>query len=389
MRLGIVGAGTCSYLPALEKAGFTVSWKQEFDGIARRIQRENGHSSTFRIPEIRDRVDAMLFFRFGEREKQLVALEKPRIFLVESEGTPSLEGLPYDAINATLNSARFFTAHARTRNYTFCVRTNENPEPDFDRLLSRLYAEQRRVCYGMRDKCSDVSEFVLIRPSKKGGRSVFKSLHPCPEIDGRATMALREFRPHPCDSALPAQARILREDQMLAILGLEGLKRPRSVSARAFFRACGKSLDAELAFVLSECLLGLLQGPKGAERDPVMRGVYEEQTMFRKSAMAFVTGAASPSSVPSLASSMAIDVVQYPRLELVYKHGRNTKTDAVFDELAGTKLLSGMETTIKERKRKTRGFDRVCWAFEHKVFRSKTLLSQHLSQHCKPLPAQP
>lgn len=362
MKAAVVRAGTGSCINGFERADFKVLWSQEVNGVARQIQRENHHRSYFRLPADRERADVLFFLGFSSSDNEILRLDKPRAFLIESEEIPGLVSKDYDLLTVTVNSSRFFSAHARIRNYTFGVRTTENEAPPFDEVLQLLTEHTRDTCRGMLESCEDLGQYVLITPYRKSGRMVYKSIHPCPEIHARAGKNLISFEPHPSDSATQSEAKILREDQLLRILNLTGLRKPRTMTRQCFFKWAGKSLDPDLAELLGRCLKSLLGVENGGPpRDPVMHGSCASQALFHKSAMAFVTGANTLNEAVRAAERLGIEVVESPRITMTYVQGSVLPTDLLFNQLVGKRLATGITTVIKERRSKAGGFDRVSW----------------------------
>lgn len=360
MKAAVIRAGSGSCLSGFTRAGFNIVWSQEVDGSARQIQRENDNRSFFRIPQDRERADVLFFVGFRSTDNDLLRLDNPRGFLIESEELPDLITEDYDLLTVTVNSSRFFSSHARIRNYTFGVKTTENEAPPFVNVLQLLSEHSMDNCRGMSDSCDDLSQNVLITPYRKSGRMVYKSIHPCPEIHARAGKKLTCFEPHPCDSALQSEAKMLREDQLLRILNLTSLKKPRTMTRQCFFKWAGKSLDPDLAELLGRCMKSLIgQENRPATRDPVIHESYAPQVSFNKSAMAFITGANTPSEAIRAAEGIGIEVVESPRITMRYKQGSVLPTDLIFNQLAGKRLAPGTTTTINERRSKAGGFDRV------------------------------
>lgn len=380
MRLAIIGTGTGSSLDGWKRAGFELAWAHEDDGVARRIQKANGYNSLFRFPQDEKATQAVVFLdrtTLGARERRLIEFENPLCFLVETTKALDLDAMPYSVLGIRLNSSRFYSAHARIRKYYFCLRS-DLPSTALESVRERVIQACKFQCKGMRQVCPSVGEFVLMSPRRAGGRTVYNSLHPCPQVHSRSGQQPRHHRPHPCDSTTQGNARVLRQDQIVDILNLKGLKRPQSVSVSLFLKWCGKSMDEDLACLLGQCLSGLIPNVvAGAMRRPFYTGIYKDEARFRAGAVAFVTGAPELSVALQVAKRKGIKIINGSLVALTYIQGSRDDTDRVFVDLARVvSLPSGTVTTIKEHRNKSLEFDSVQWSLGDKIAKTrKQLLS--------------
>lgn len=380
-------SGSGSALPGWEKAGFKVAWASDPEGPPRRIQRINGRKCHSSAPINRPNVDFFVSYvgQSNQRIKkayEMIREDNPPVFMIESE-FPINEKISskYDMISFSLNSSWYFTGHTRTRFYLIGVLITRNPDPySLMKLEESIKKEKVEVQNSVISMADDVGSHFIVTPFNKNFRAIHSSSRPLPELHSRSGKPLGQYLPHPSDSALLSESKMLRNDQITKICGLEGLLKPKGMERSLWFKWVGKSLDPNLANLIGKRVMEILISGKSTvtRKQNLINLKFLKKPICRTSKISLLCKTTDHEEIIEWCKKMDISIEVHPTIAVEYVIGRREDTDSCFNDLCKMKLPEECVVRIKTRLNKKNKLDDIVWIYQGILYRSKKKLKEVL-----------
>jgi hypothetical protein len=375
------GSGTA--LSGWEKAGFKIEWLCEVNGPARRIQRANGRKCYSLEPIFRKNVDFAVFYVNSNNKKikkafDMINEDLPPAFLIESDFPLNNKIVSkYDLISFCLNSAWFFNAHTRIKFYLIGILMNRNPNADsLLNLQDSILKHKKSLPNSVESLIPEIHSNIIVTPFNKNSRAVHSSSRPLPELHSRSGKSLGKYWPHTSDSALLSESKILRNDQVSKICGLNNFIKPSSVSRDLWFKWLGNGLDPGLSNLIGcEILKILNSGNSFVNRKPNLVNIkHDKKIISRTSKISLLCKTENTDEIIQWCDKMNVKLELSPSILIEYCIGFSENTDICFNELCGFTLPKNCVVRIKTRKNQTNKLDDVTWFYDGILFRSKKKL---------------
>ncbi len=383
------GSGTA--LTGWEKAGFKIEWLCETNGPARRIQRANGRKCYSVEPIFRKNVDFAVYYVSNNKKKikkafDMINEDLPPAFMIESDFPLNNKIVSkYDLISFCLNSAWFFNAHTRIRFYLIGILIERNPnQHSLLNLQNSILNQKKSLPNSVISMVPDIHPNIIITPFNKSFRAVHSSSRPLPELHSRSGKSLGKYWPHQSDSAVLSESKILRNDQVSKICGLDNFIKPNSVTRDLWFKWLGNGLDPGLANLIgSEILKILNSGNSLVNRKPNLVNIKQERKIIsRKSKVSLLCKSESTSEIIEWCDKMKVNLELNPTVSIEYCTGSSQDTDICFNNLCGMNLPSNCLVRIKTRKNQTSKLDDITWFYNGVLCRSKRKLKEIIENNC-------